>query len=212
MKVIVPYRSDNGHRDRLWAFLRTHYWAGFDVTVGHHNDGRFNRSKAINHAAKDDWDIAVIADADTWVPHNQLAEAIDTANTTGRLTAAFTTVAELTKSCTETILANQTLTTPTSVLRVRRRELDTQSSMLVITRDLWDKVGGLDERFNGWGGEDNAFWKTCTLHAGQPERIHGHAYHLWHEPSSDKHRGPAYRNNLKLWRRYQTATTIKDLP
>lgn len=212
MRVIVPYRADNGHRDRLWAFLRTHYWAGFDITLGHHHDGPFNRAKAVNQAARGDWDVAVIADADTWVPYDQLAEAIHTAKTSGKLTAAFTTVAELTRGTTETILSSQSLATPTSVLRIRRKDIDTQSSMLVIRRDLWDSIGGMDERFQGWGGEDNAFWKAATLHAGQPERIHGHAYHLWHPPAADKHRGPDYRRNLHLWRRYQTATTIEELP
>lgn len=212
MKVIVPYRADNGHRDRLWAFLRTHYWAGFDITIGHHHDGPFNRAKAVNRAAQGDWDVAVIADADTWVPHDQLDQAVQTAQLTGCLTTAFTMVAELTKQCTRTILFTQSLTACTDIGKVRDGELDTQSSIIVVTRDLWDRIGGMDERFNGWGGEDNAFWKAAHLHSKTPIRIPGYAYHLWHPPAPDKHRGHTYQSNLQLWRQYQTANTIEELP
>lgn len=210
--VLVPYRPDNGIRDQAWQHLNQHYWrqVGWPVHVGEHHDGPFNRSLAVNHAADRDWDVAVIADSDTWVPYTQLAQAVTTAQT-GVLCAAFTHVAELTEHTTSAILQGRTPTT-LGVQRIRVTDMETQSSMLAIGRDLWDRVGGFDTRFHGWGGEDNAFWKSCTLHAGPPERIPGPAYHLWHPPSAGKHRGPDYHNNLALWSRYQRATTIKELP
>lgn len=210
MIVIVPYRPDHGHRDRLWAFLRDTYWPGFDVVVGEHSDGPFNRSAAINRAADRDWDIAVIADADTWVPRKQLSHAVWTCRVTGRLTAAFTDVVELTQPTTDDILNKKIgLDDSFGCVRVRRRPLETQSSMLVVSRPLWDAVAGFDEQFVGWAGEDNAFWKACTLHGGEPHRIPGNAYHLWHTPAQRSH--PDYDANQTLWRRYQQAHTIKDL-
>lgn len=214
MIVIVPYRPDHGHRDQLWAFLHKHYWAslGFQVVVGEHTDGPFNRSKAVNQAANRNWDYAVIADADTWVPERQLRLAHMTARISGKLVAAFDTVIEIAQPSTLSLLSGQLGFEDTfHTVRARRRPLETQSSMLVVPRTLWDQIGGMDERFTGWGGEDNALWKHAELAAGT-SRIPGNAYHMWHPPAADKHHGPTYRSNLNLWNRYQQATTIDELP
>lgn len=209
--VLVPYRADHGVRDKLWKLTQKAFWEplGYPVKVGKHVGGPFNRSKAVNDAAHGDWDVAVIADSDTWVPAEQLQAAIRIAHTTGKLTAAFTMVAELTPGCTQTLLACQCLNAPLTVKTVRTKPLETQSSMLVITRHLYDEVGGFDERFQSWGGEDNAFWKACTITAGEPERIPGYAYHLWHPKAPRHHR--LYRANQTLWNRYQQAQTKDDL-
>lgn len=211
----IPYRPDFGHRDQLFTHLKDHFWdqIGFELLVGHNTEGPFNRAKAINQALDTDWEIAVIADADTWVPARQLHRAILTARVTGRLVAAFDAVVELSRTCTTDILHGKTsLAGSFGAEKVRTRHLETQSSMLVIPRTLWDQVGGMDERFEGWGCEDNAFWKACTLHAGEPDRITGNAYHLWHPTAPGKHGGIQYKRNLNLWRRYEQAATVEELP
>ena len=213
--VIVPYRPDHGHRDNLWKFVRDNYWRHQDheLIVGEHLTGNFNRSQAINDAAQHTtWDYAVIADADTWVPENQLYQALLTARRSKRLTAAFDAVVELSPHCTDDLLAQRTpITGSFTAGMVRTRDLETQSSMLVICRDLWDRIGGYDEAFNGWGGEDNAFWLAATLAAGEPHRITGNAYHLWHPPAAGKHTGRQYRTNLRRWQQYQTCTDLTQL-
>lgn len=214
--VIVPYRPDNGHRDQLWAFLRGNYWSHlpFPVVIGHHLDGPFNRSRAVNRAAEGAWDFAIIADSDTWVPGEQLQKACLEAQATGRLTAAFNAVAELSPSCTKRLLdgtLHLTDVSAFSVTTVRRHDLETQSSMLVMPRSVWDRIGGMDERFVGWGGEDNALWKAATVVAGQPARIGGNAFHMWHPPAESKHDGRQYGANLKLWQLYHAARTEEDL-
>ncbi len=211
--VIVPYRADGGHRDRLWHHLLDRYWSAlpYPITRGEHTDGPFNRSAAINTAAARRWGVAVIADADTWVPARQLTEAITTANRTGRLVAAFTSVVELDRDCTAAILAGGTGVNSLGVERIRTAALEIQSSMLVIPRTLWDHIGGFDPRFAGWGGEDNAFWHAATLIGGRPIRIDGPAFHLWHEPGCRDKTTPEYRANLALWQRYRSARTVTQL-
>jgi hypothetical protein len=214
MIVIVPYRPDHGHRDKLWKHLKDQYWVHqpYELVVGEHLSGPFNRSEAINQAADRPWDVAVIADADTWVPAKQLHHAIELAEQSRRLVAAFNAVVELSQPCTENILIGRTsLAGSFEATKVRTRDLETQSSMLVIHRDLWDRVGGFDPRFSGWGCEDNSFWKACDLHAGT-EHVSGNAYHLWHSPARGKGHGIEYRRNLNLWHRYETARTVDELP
>lgn len=210
--VLVPYRADNGHRDRIWNFLRANVWSGWDVRVGEHHDGLFNRSAAINAAADCQWDMAVIADADTWVPREQLDAALQIAQTTGGLTAAFSVVVEVSRASSAAILSGKlAMTDSMGADRVRLKDTETQSSMLVITRQLWEQCGGFDPRFVGWGGEDSAFYKTATVLAGAPHRVGGAAFHLWHAPSRQKFRGPDYQRNVELWRRYERARTETDI-
>jgi hypothetical protein len=58
---------------------------------------------------------------------------------------------------------------------------------VAITRDAYAGIGGMDESFVGWGGEDNEFWERA-----QTQRVWPYAYmpivHLWHAPQPEKHR------------------------
>ena len=51
---------------------------------------------------------------------------------------------------------------------------------MAITKDAYFSVGGMDEDFIGWGGEDNEFWKRCSV---LKRWIWGYTpvIHLWHE-------------------------------
>ncbi|OBY33476.1 galactosyltransferase-related protein [Mycolicibacter kumamotonensis] len=225
--VLVPYRGDNGWRDDIWTYLKATYWAqlrnDYTVFAGHSSldnppETVFSRSSAINTMAHradlqqpDDWDVAVIADADTWVPSHQLDDAVILARRTGRLAFAFTSVIELSEHYTKRLVETNGDRVWPDVERVRTAEIETQSSMLVVPRKLWDRVGGFDERFIGWGCEDNAFAHAATILGGSPLRIEGAAFHLWH-PSADKitrMMDPQWRANHELWKRYANEATCE---
>lgn len=218
--VLVAWRSDSGHRQHLWDHLQQQHWATvhgrYRIFEGASPPGAFNRSAAINRAARlaGDWDIAVIADADAWVPISQLDEAVHVARDTGRLTAAFRQVIELTPACTASIVTNGSLDLSTfGVERVRTEQepLNVQSLMVVIPRALWDNVGGMDEKFIGYGGEDNALYHSCRILAGEPHRVNGSVFHLWHTPAERSRTDPNYRNNQNRWRRYSRCRNERQL-
>jgi hypothetical protein len=52
-------------------------------------------------------------------------------------------------------------------------------------RQAYFDIGGFDERFIGWGGEDNEFWERA-----QTKKVYPYGYlpliHLWHEPQREK--------------------------
>ena len=65
----------------------------------------------------------------------------------------------------------------------RRRALTLRR--VAVAREAYLRIGGHDEAFLGWGGEDNEFYDRCRL-----LRFHPWGYlpflHLWHAPQPGK--------------------------
>lgn len=231
--ILVPYRSDSGRRDELWKFTRE--WLGkhhpdYEIYVaGGPSSGLFNRSAAINQAAREAgaWDVAVICDSDTVVPPAQLERAVSEADRTGRLTSALTKVVELSEKSTNQLLSDSEVDIlHLKAQRTRTKDDMTQSSVLAVPRSLWDAIGGFDEEFTGWGCEDNAFWLAATVLGGigrvdaeveahgskEPLRITGSAYHLWHPVASKiKLFDPVFRRNFWRLQRYKKLESGAEL-
>lgn len=74
---------------------------------------------------------------------------------------------------------------------------------IAITRDAYFSIGGFDESFVGWGGEDNEFWERA-----QTRRVWPYCYlpiiHLWHSAQSGKFHGV----NAPGMRRYWQLATV----
>ncbi|MFK4998906.1 galactosyltransferase-related protein [Bacillus sp. N9] len=51
----------------------------------------------------------------------------------------------------------------------------------VVPRKHFETVGGFDERFVGWGGEDDAFAASLNTLCGYVKRLDATIYHLWHK-------------------------------
>jgi hypothetical protein len=82
---------------------------------------------------------------------------------------------------------------------------------MAITVEAYNRVGGMDEAFRGWGGEDNEFWDRClTL----PTWIWGYEpiVHLWHrgQPLKGEGDNPNLERARNLMRR-PAQERIEDL-
>ena len=82
---------------------------------------------------------------------------------------------------------------------------------IAISRDKYWQIGGFDETFIGWGGEDNEFWERA-----QTLKVWNYGYlpmvHLWHSSQPDKH--PSKSKGNKLFWDYQKKSVecrIKEL-
>jgi GT2 family glycosyltransferase len=211
IRALVPRLSDNGERDRLWEYCRAH-WAdqlpAMEIVEGHHEgDGPFNRSAAVNFAAEGEWDFAVVLDADVIADAEQVTSAIGLAKETGELVLPYTMRHMLSAQGTEQILdgyqGNWNGWTAA-------RERDRVSCCVIVPRALWDAVGGFDERFEGWGGEDEAFYNACRTVAGA-RRLPGTVWHLHHTASPHNNTStPLYRQALRLAQRYERATDDRN--
>jgi hypothetical protein len=207
--ILVPRRSDGGHRDRLWDFCRK-WWLNnhpdWPIIEGASPDGPFNRSAAINDAARQAgaWDVAVVLDTDVIVNPECVQVAVNTAATSGRMVITHRERVDLSRRGTEQVLAGYRGPWRTRTM-VERVWGSSDSSCVAIPRTLWDEVGGFDERFVGWGYEDTAFVITCERATGPVVKLDGEVFHLWHKraPDGERH-SPTRVANLALLEQLRT--------
>jgi hypothetical protein len=212
VRIVVPRRSDGGHRDALWKHVRDWWSSAFPdwkIVEGHHDHGPFNRSAAINRAADQagECDVLVVADADVVAEPHQLQAAMEMATKTGRMCFAFDKYHYLSESSTRRALEGERRALLDRPLSQRPVHL---SSLQVVPRALWERVGGFDDRFVGWGAEDDAFAAACRVLGGGIDRIAGIAAHLWHQTAA-RTRTPEYTQNVALLRRYQAAVQPAEM-
>lgn len=189
--VCVPYRGDDdGWRDRNWAFVRD-WWerSGIGPISTGDRPGAFNRAAARNEAARaaGTWDVAVFADADTFMPDAQpILDAIALARGGGAVLPHDHYVA-LTSRGTSLLMRGDDWHGQTKYERV-----SAPLGIIVVSRAAWETVGGFDERWTDWGGEDVAFRIACST-LSTLTRLPGTLVHLWHPRDPAKSRYIASR-------------------
>lgn len=201
VSICVPWietQDEWRSRARTWT---ERFWTahGLDVVYG---TGP-SRAAARNDAARrTDAEVLFFADADTWVPVDQLHRACERA-ATGFLVLAYTDHIRLSRKVTQSLLNDQDV--PLQGQKVG----DCPGGALAVSRELLGKVGGHDERFSVWGGEDRSFLYACTVMGGS-ERLPGLSYHLWHVKDPLVTRTNAQRRaGVELGKRYKRAAGVK---
>lgn len=215
--ILVPWRPGNSERQKLWDFTRA-WWQRDHPTWTIHEapgplDGPFNRSAAINEAARaaGDWDVAVIIDADVIANADAVRNGVDIAQATGQMVVTHDERVMLSKVGARKVLDGYrgSWRAPAMVERVW---LDSVSCSVVASRQLWDLVGGFDELFVGWGREDTAFRIAAETLTGKPLiRLSSELFHLWHPESPDARKtSPIRKANEQRHQRYVAARWNPD--
>lgn len=201
--VLVPRRSDGGRRDQVWDWIRPTFWTGWEVIEGHDDAPVFNRSRAVNRAAADagDWEIAIIADSDSFVSREQIDTAVAGCRTDGRFWLAFDRFHYLGRIMSDRIMDGYRGDWYPGVEWTLH---GTCSSMVVVRRDVWDQTGGFDEGFESWGMEDIAFSHAAQTFGGGIGRAEGPCWHLWHPQSMERDAHP-WESKVARAERYQAA-------
>ncbi|HXL81265.1 MAG TPA: galactosyltransferase-related protein [Pyrinomonadaceae bacterium] len=160
-------------------------------------DMPYSRSWAFNVGA----DLArghllILNDNDMLVPQDYAAQLVTRFQEGYEVINLKRFVFYVAKEHSERIMASGTIlldTAPESVVQ----NLEAGGSF-AIARDAYHAIGGFDESFVGWGGEDNEFWER-----GQTRNVWPYGYmplvHLWHEAQSDKVLGENAPSKRKYW-------------
>lgn len=187
--VCIPW---NGTSDTWRAAAYqwcSRYWRDAGLTVFESDADSTSRSAMRNAAARQaiEWGAEVLffADADTWVPVEQLNAAVTLAASTGRMTHAFTTYCRLGSATTKQYQKTRNVRAE-MLARTVQKQFGHISGATAVPIALWREIGGYDERFTGWGLEDRAFDLAARCLAGDIDRVPGHAIHWYHQPDKDK--------------------------
>lgn len=216
--ILIPWRSDDGHRERVLEWILRRYavlYPEAQVVLGTNDEEPFNRGAARNDAAaRADHDVFVIADADTicaeagalpWA-----VEAVDAGLAPWVIPYAEEQYYNLSAGATESLLhmdPDVRLAPNPRLASAWEHKITSWAGMLVMTRAAFEAVGGYDERFHGWGYEDNAFRHAMDTIVGLHKRLEGSAWHLWHPIAEGTNFDqPHIVENRRLYRRYCDAT------
>lgn len=150
-------------------------------------------------AAHDPDEVVVVCDADTLPQPEPLRAAVAAARTSGLVHLPYTEYRWLGREGDAQIRAD-----------VAPEDCDHElvigacSGVYVTTPRTWERHGGQDERFRGWGFEDAA-WNLAhqALLGAPPVRHEGHVYALHH--AAEVRAGARYEANAALMERYREA-------
>ena len=181
--VLVAWRPGNPWRNENWLHVEA-FWRRSTYPIfaaGAAQTGTFNRGAARNEAARNagDWDVAILADADTLPEIEFVSAAVELAASEQRAVLPYRHFVRLRPRETQDVTRRE------GPLPRRITEWPPQPPVggcLIVPRRLWDETNGYDERFLTWGYEDTALWAAL----GGASRVDGFLWHLWHpvEPAS----------------------------
>jgi glycosyltransferase involved in cell wall biosynthesis len=209
VSVIIPYRMESALRERAARFVLRRFgkfFPDFEIRVGDSEGDSFSRSAARNNAAAAaTGDVFVICDADTlWNPE-PLGKAVEFA-AQGAWVLPYTMYYNLTEDFTTEVLegpVERQLVVPSEGQYDHALDY-VVSGTVVLASDAFRAVGGYDERFIGYGWEDDAFADVLTALVGPPLRIEGPVWHLFHPVlNGDPFNHPHKEYNRALAQRYK---------
>ncbi len=206
VSVLVPFAPAGAERDAAWAWNRRRMERMFPTLelcvgapdrVGH--PGEFSRSLALNRAAElATGHVFAVCDADTTYP-----SAADFSYATGCALNGEWTLPEryirLGPRCSSAWMASGFhAPPPTNWERDVEQEYPfANSGVVVLPREAFERVGGFDQRFKGWGGEDDAMRAALEALWSPPTR-YGIALHLWHPRPLEHTTGARYNAESRV--------------
>lgn len=178
LSVLIPWRTDNGPRQAAFDYLKPRWEAtGAQICVGQDDpDGPFNCSRAQNRAFRQArHDRLVLFGADQ-IPDVRILRDLDIALRYQPWLPACAETGYYSRVATDRIL-----TGADPEVEPLEYTLPFCTGVFGLTREAYLTAGGMDERFHGWGYEDEAFRQTLAGLFGAPPALPHTLRCLWHE-------------------------------
>ena len=240
ISILVPLNvaDSEDRRAKNWKWLRQ-YWEtnlpGAEIVLGLDNEAShkaFSKSAAINNAAnKAHGDIFVIVDADIYISIESVLRCVKEIRLAEKKNRSlwfipYRQAFRLTKVVSEKIITSDPKTpldiTPTEseITNISKQGQKTHPSRMahwygamihIVSRKAFYTVGGWDERFRGWGGEDYAAMAAMDTLYGPHKTLPSKVIHLWHPvltPGSVEEDAKAKK---RLWRNQKPDASNDDL-
>ncbi len=209
VSLLIPtgFKEMRRHQIYLWTTQRwMMQFPEFQICLGWSDPLNYNRSEARNKAFQQaDGEIIVITDADTATSPANVKAALDLSIRTQSWVIAHRTYHSLTEQYTDALLQESPdvpLRPPFPAHWTMRNK--SQAGVLVMPREAYETVEGYDERFDGWGYEDNAFAEKLNKKWSPALRTSGEVVHLWHSRGLDFEQ-PHIKENEALFEEIKAA-------
>lgn len=196
--------------------LKLEQFSGSPTLLFAYNGGLFNKSWAINigvqHANEH---VLIIADADLLVEPKDLSKSIEAVESELDVVRPFQRLIDLNETESQQFLNTADLNTLNSPEHGFNRgyineQLCLAGGLFLIKKPFFAKVNGFDERFEGWGGEDDAFSLKIQSYSHKTAILKkGIAWHLWH-PRLKAENSDAYQQNCRLLLDYKGDDFMAD--
>lgn len=181
-------------------------WADRGVEVVYGTDGRRDgqlwcAAAAFNDARRQaHGDVLLIFGCDHIPPSREDLAALDAELQERPWAKVYQATRELTEQATLAVLDGAPVPPPQD----GERPMDACMGILAVRADAFDRLGGYDENFQGWGYEDTALLLELKVHypAGR-EDGEGHVVSLWHARPADPWANSATERNRLRYGRYE---------
>jgi predicted glycosyltransferase involved in capsule biosynthesis len=199
ISLLIPYKSDHSYREKNWEWLKKRYsllMPNAEICLGTSLSEPFSRAVAINDAfKKSSRNLLVIADADVFLDIKLIKFAVAALDESPWI-IPYDNINYLTLDGTIALLKEEPAANientilPKNIYKYSGYKIF--GGFCVLRKACFEKVGGFDEAFVGWGCEDDAFQRKLDAVFGKHLRFHSTLWHLYHPSASRSY----YNNNF----------------
>jgi predicted glycosyltransferase involved in capsule biosynthesis len=209
ISLLIPFRN-TGDREKQYHWLQEKWntllpEAEIIVSEDDGNDP-FSKTMAVNNAyKKSSSDFLALIDADCWLEPKILLDSVEKIKNGDAIWVNPTKqVYRLNKKTTFDILEGRDYNFNNITIEETERTSLNVGAASVFTREQFEFIGGMDQRFRGWGGEDNAFNSIINTLFGKPIILDNIIYHLWHPRDRNE-------NGKAIWKNQENSNQIFNI-
>lgn len=208
--VIIPFESNNDvHRLRALQYIIDWWKDNFDFEIIIGRSDPYTKGSALHNGVNQtNAECLILSDADSFItPIENITKAVNFISSKPRWSVPYNRVYRFTEEESEKWYSVSKSLVPD--LKTKHNLTDHPyypalgGGIVILHRELWDVVGGIDSRFSGWGGEDRSFgYALSTMHS-HAVQMEGRLLHMWHPDQ-----GPSQPMSIKtesLYKRYRDA-------